>query len=134
MLKLQSRHRLDIHVAYFAHALFACIWARNAERLSSSLEASWSPGGQGLACRSVRSGFHLLLEALALPPGGEVLVSAVTHPDMVRILEAHELVAVPVDLSIATLAPKLELAERLVTARTAAILVAHLFGGRVAMG
>jgi perosamine synthetase len=43
-------------------------------------------------------------------------------------------VAVPVDLDVATLAPRLELAERLLTDRTAAILVAHLFGGRVAMG
>jgi dTDP-4-amino-4,6-dideoxygalactose transaminase len=52
---------------------------------------------------------------------------------MVRILEAHGLVAVPVDLDISTLAPSLELAERLVTRRTRAMLVAHLFGGRFAM-
>jgi perosamine synthetase len=133
MFTLQSRHRLDIRVHHFAYALFACAWAHDAERLSSRLEAGWSPCGQGLACRSVRSGFHLLLDALALPAGGEVLVSAVTHPDMVRILEAHGLVAVPVDLDVATLAPRLELAERLVTPHTKAVLIAHLFGGRVDM-
>jgi len=103
------------------------------DRLSARLEAAWSPGGKGMACRSVRSGFHLMLESLALPAGSEVLVSAVTHPDMVRILEAHGLVAVPVDLDVPTLAPRLEIAERLVTPHTVAILVAHLFGGRVAM-
>jgi perosamine synthetase len=134
MLTLQPRHRLDIRLRHFSYALLAAGWARNPERLSARVEAGWSPGGQGLPCRSVRSGFHLLLESLALPEGSEVLVSAVTHPDMVRILEAHGLVAVPVDLDVATLAPRLELAERLVTPRTAAILVAHLFGGRVAMG
>jgi perosamine synthetase len=134
MLTLQPRHCLDIRLRHFAHALLAAIWARSPERLSARVEAGWSPGGQALACRSVRSGFHLLLDSLALPAGSEVLVSAVTHPDMVRILEAHGLVAVPVDLDVATLAPRLELAERLVTPRTAAILVAHLFGGRVAMG
>ena len=84
-------------------------------------------------CRSVRSGFHLLLGALDLPSGGEVLVSAVTHPDMVRIIQAHGLVAVPIDLDVATLAPRLDVAERLVTPRTQAILSAHLFGGRVDM-
>lgn len=133
MLTLQSRHRLDIRLGDFAYALFASAWACDAERLSSRLESSWSPAGQGLACRSVRSGFHLLLDALALPAGGEVLVSAVTHPDMVRVLEAHGLVAVPVDLEAATLAPRLELAARFVTPRTRAILVAHLFGGRLDM-
>ncbi len=131
MLTLQPRHRLDIRLRHFAYALFACARARNAERLSARLVAAWSPSGQGVACRSVRSGFHLLLDALDLPPGAEVLVSAVTHPDMVRILEAHGLVAVPVDLDLATLSPRLELAERLVTPRTRAILLAHLFGGRV---
>src|SRR6202521_1922698 len=134
MLTVQSRHRLDIRLKHFGYALLASAWARDADRLSSRLETSWSPAGQGLACRSVRSGFHLMLEALALPAGGEVLVSAVTHPDMVRILEAHGLVAVPVDLDLATLAPRLELAELLVTRRTRAILVAHLFGGRFQMG
>jgi perosamine synthetase len=134
MLTLQPRHRLDIRLRDFAYALLSAAWARNPDRLTARVEAGWSPGGQALACRSVRSGFHLLLDSLALPAGSEVLVSAVTHPDMVRILEAHGLVAVPVDLDVATLAPRLELAERLMTARTAAILVAHLFGGRVAMG
>jgi perosamine synthetase len=134
MFTLQPRHRLDIRLRHFAYALMAGAWTRNPEDLSARLEARWSPGGQGLACRSVRSGFHLLLESLALPAGSEVLVSAVTHPDMVRILEAHGLVAVPVDLDVATLAPRLDLAERLVTPRAEAMLVAHLFGGRVAMG
>ncbi len=61
-------------------------------------------------------------------------MSAITHPDMVRIIEAHGLVAVPVDLDVATLAPRLEVAERLVTPKTRAILVAHLFGGRFDLG
>ena len=134
MFTLQPRHRLDVSLRHFVYALTAVAWARNPERLSARLEARWSPGSRVLACRSVRSGFHLLLESLALPAGSEVLVSAVTHPDMVRILKAHGLVPIPVDLNIATLAPRLDLAEQLLTPRTAAILVAHLFGGRVAMG
>jgi perosamine synthetase len=133
MLKLHSRHRLDIRLRDFAYALFAIASARDPQKQSARLAAAWSPSGQGLACRSVRSGFHLLLDALDLPVGNEVLVSAITHPDMVRILEAHGLVAVPVDLDIATLAPRPEVAERLVTPRTRAILIAHLFGGHVDM-
>jgi perosamine synthetase len=134
MLTLHSRHRLDIAFRHFLYALSACVWARYPQRLSARLAGGWSPSGHGIACRSVRSGFHLLLDALDLDAGDEVLVSAVTHPDMVRILEAHGLVAVPVDLDIGTLAPSLDSAERLVTERTRAILVAHLFGGRFDMG
>src|SRR6202521_157182 len=133
MLTLQSRHRIDIRLRHFAYALSACVWARDPEAIGARLVGAWSPSGQGLACRSVRSGFHLLLDALGLNAGDEVLVSAVTHPDMVRILEAHGLVPVPVDLDIATLAPRLDVAERLMTRRTRAFLVAHLFGGRFDM-
>jgi perosamine synthetase len=59
-----------------------------------------------------------------------VIVSAVTHPAMVEILELHGLRAVPVDLDLDTLAPRPESVDAAVTRRTRMILVAHLFGGR----
>jgi hypothetical protein len=45
-----------------------------------------------------------LLLARKFPPGSEIIFSAVTIPDMVRIVEAHDLVAVPVDLQENSLA------------------------------
>ena len=54
-------------------------------------------------CLSVRSGWDLLLHVLAWPAGSEVIVSAITHPDMIRILRAHGLVPVPVDVDLDTL-------------------------------
>jgi perosamine synthetase len=84
-------------------------------------------------CFSVPSAFELLLDALALEPGSEVLVSAVTHPDMPRIIERHELVPVPVDVDLATMAPEVAALELSVTERTRALLVAHLFGARFDM-
>jgi dTDP-4-amino-4,6-dideoxygalactose transaminase len=84
-----------------------------------------------LVCLSVRSGFDLLLSELAWPAGDEVLVTAITIPDMSRILREHGLQPVPVDLDPATLAPELAALERAVTPRTRAVLVAHLFGSRL---
>ncbi|HCK72012.1 MAG TPA: aminotransferase DegT, partial [Planctomycetaceae bacterium] len=49
-------------------------------------------------CLSVRTGFDLLFQALNLPAGSEVLVSALTIDGMLRVIEEHDLVAVPVDL------------------------------------
>ena len=73
---------------------------------------------------SVRAGFELLLDALELPTGSEVAVSAVTHPDMCRIIQRHGLRAVPVDIDEDKLAPRLDLLEEAITSRTRAILVA----------
>jgi dTDP-4-amino-4,6-dideoxygalactose transaminase len=94
---------------------------------------TWAAGGSGLVCLSVRSGFDLLLEALALAPGDEVACSAITHPDMVRILEAHGLQPLPVDVDPETLAPRVDALERAITPRTRVLVVAHLFGSRVAL-
>ena len=81
-------------------------------------------------CFSVRSAFELLLDALALEAGSEVLLSAITHPDMARIVSRHGLVPVPVDLDLETLEPQGALLERAVSERTRALVVAHLFGSR----
>ena len=83
-----------------------------------------------LVCFSVRSGLDLLLGALDEEPGGEVIVSAVTHPDMVRLIEGHGLRAVPLDLVPSTLEPRIELLEAALSPRTRAVMVAQLFGGR----
>lgn len=50
---------------------------------------------------------------------------------MVRIIQLHGLRAVPVDIDASTLAPDPLALRAAVTARTRAILVAHLFGARV---
>lgn len=72
-----------------------------------------------------------MLEALALPAEDEVIVSAITHPDMLRIIESHGLVVVPADLDTETLTPRRESLEAALSNRSRLFLVAHLFGGHV---
>lgn len=127
---LYPRHRLDVSVHDLLFGLSACLWAFRRRKLTAEVVRACPPGDDALVCFSVRSGFDLLLGALAETAGSEVLVSAVTHPDMVRIIEGHQLRAVPVDLETATLEPRVELLEAALTSRTRAVVVAHLFGGR----
>jgi perosamine synthetase len=130
MKRFFARHRLDIRPSHLVAALFGLAAADRGGAVRR-LEAAWSADGSGLACYSVRSGFHLLLSALALPRGSEVLFSAVTHPDMPRLAEHHGLVPVPVDLDPATLAPRPESLRAALSDRARVVVVAHLFGGRV---
>jgi perosamine synthetase len=128
--KLFARHRLDIEPSDIA-AGFAAMTATDAKGEAAEVERLWSPTGQALAAYSVRSGFHLLLTALNLPPGSEVAFSAVTHPDIPRLALHHGLVPVPVDLDRGTLAPRPDALMRAITPRTRMLVVAHLFGGLV---
>ncbi len=131
---MHARLLLDIGWRDLASGLAACALARGPERRMRRVEALFSPRGDALATLSVRSGLDLYLQALALSPGSEVLVSSLTIPHMVAIVEAHRLRVVPFALDPRTLGPASGELERLATLRTRAVLFAHLFGQRADLG
>jgi len=53
---------------------------------------------------------------------------------MVRIIQEHGLLAVPVDIDPGTLAPRPWMLEAALTPRTRVVLVAHIFGGLMHLG
>ncbi|HET6658851.1 MAG TPA: DegT/DnrJ/EryC1/StrS family aminotransferase [Rubrobacter sp.] len=131
---MYARHRLDISVEDIA---FGVLWHSRRlkrEKLEGEVLRLCSLEEEGLVCFSVRSGWDLWLGAQGLWAGDEVLVSAVTHPDMVRIISEHGLRAVPVDIDPGTLTPRPCMLEAAFTPRTRVVLVAHLFGGRMDLG
>lgn len=123
------RGPLDISWPDLAYG--ACAALRSGDRDAAKAEVLERFGDDpdtGMVCLSVRTGFDLLLDRLALPEGSEVLMSAVTIRDMVSIVREHGLVPVPVDLDPATLAVEPEALRAAVSPRTRAVVVAHLFG------
>lgn len=128
---MYARKRLDIGWSDLAAGALRAALSAPAESLARDVEARLSgEGREAIAFLSLRSGFDLMLRELALPRGSEVIVSALTIPDMWTLLEHHGLRVVPVDVDSATLAPSAADIERLVTPATRAVLVAHLFGTR----
>ena len=124
------RRRLDIGWTDIAWACSRCLFpTASAANARDRLEAAWGGESEAVACLSVRTGFDLLLRALALPAGSEVLMSALNVPGMFRIVEAHGLVPVPLDLG-PNLSPSPEVVRNAITPRSRAIVVAHLFGAR----
>ena len=125
------RKRLDIGWSDLAFGVLRACLPTDRPAIQRQVETSWSDADNVLACLSVRSGFDLLLGALELPQGSEVLMSAVTIRHMVELVEQHGLVPIPVDLDIHRMAPRVDLMRRAITPATRAIVVAHLFGGRI---
>src|SRR5215217_6142879 len=129
-----ARHRLDISVRDISFGVLSCGWQLRREKLEVEVLRQCSLEEEGLVCLSVRSGWDLWLGAQGLRAGDEVIVSAITHPDMIRIIQEHGLRAVPVDIDPETLAPRPWMLEAALTPRTRVVLVAHLFGGRMDLG
>jgi dTDP-4-amino-4,6-dideoxygalactose transaminase len=124
------RKRLDFGYADVLYGLTASCRRLDRSRLVCQVRQSWTQAAECLPCLSVRSGFDLLLQVLGLPHGGEVLMSAVTIHDMVRIVHQHGLTPVPLDVDLRTMAPPVEAVERAISPRSRVIVLAHLFGGR----
>jgi dTDP-4-amino-4,6-dideoxygalactose transaminase len=106
---------------------------RDGPATESVVGADWIPSNEAFVSLSVRTGWDLFLKAQGFESGEQIIVSGVTIPDMVRIIEHHDLVAVPAAVDADRLEPSLDEIERAITPRTRAILVAHLFGSRIDM-
>jgi dTDP-4-amino-4,6-dideoxygalactose transaminase len=130
---MHPRLRLDLGWRDLLFAAAACVLARGRERRARRVEECFDARGDAMATLSVRSAFDLYLSVLNLPHGSEVLVSGLTIPHMVQIVEAHGLRVVPFALDARTLAPAAGELERCATSRTRAVLFAHLFGERTSL-
>lgn len=127
------RKRIDISWRDIAVGLGYCVTPTNRQRAIDDLESAWSDSNEAFVCLSVRSGFDLLLETLDWAPRSEVILTAMTIPDMARIVREHQLDPVPVDLDMTSVSPLASQIEASITPKTRAIVVAHLFGGTIDM-
>lgn len=128
--KLNVYPRLQLHISFsdLVAILFSFFYFSNREQHTSEIQSFWQGNKNVLVTLSVRTSFDLLLQSLNLPAGTEVLMSAVNIRDMVEVVKRHGLVPVPVDISLDTLAPSLQLLETLISEKSRVFLVAHLFG------
>jgi len=121
------RKRIDISWSDLFFGMWQCIASPNPDNTIEAINVQWG-GRSTFSCLSVRTGFDLLLKTLNYEKGREVLISALTIPDMVEIIEEHGLVAVPVEINECTALPSAESVEALITNNTCAVIVTHLFG------
>lgn len=127
------RKRLDIGWTDIFFGMGSCFWPGSRDRVQRRIGEFWSSSSDTVVTIAERSGFDLILEALALPRGSEILISALNIRSMFEVIERHGLVAVPIDLDMSTLEMKREELERAVNKNTKAILYAQLFGSRLPM-
>ncbi|HEY9834689.1 MAG TPA: aminotransferase class V-fold PLP-dependent enzyme [Stenomitos sp.] len=128
--RLNVYPRLQLHISFsdLAASLLSFLSVSNREQHLQEIQSFWKSDKEILVTLSVRTSLDLMLQSLNLPTGSEVLMSAVNIRDMVEIVQRHGLVPVPVDISLDTLTPSLQLVESLISEKSRVFLVAHLFG------
>lgn len=124
------RTQLKIGFADLAAGYLASL--RGLDRCSEAeLAESYFGTNDTIAAYSVRSGLDLLLQAAKLAPGDEVIFTALNVKGMVKVVNEHGLVPVPVDLDFETMAAKKGALTRAITPRSKVFVAAHLFGARM---
>lgn len=124
----------DTDFTHISYAAAQCLCVRDnkyREKLEHDLARLWTSKSNlnhVMVLLSVRTGFDLFLKVKNFPPGSEIIMSAINIPDMSKIVLSHRLVVVPLDVSIDTLEPKIDLLPKLVSNKTVAIVVAHIYG------
>jgi len=127
------RKRLDFKYIDLLIALGYCLnplLDRN--QISYSIKKLW-PNGNVLIGLSVRTIFDALLSELNFHKGSEVIITGINIPDMVHIVQTHDLKVVPIDLDMSTLQIKPGVIEQALSDRTVMVVVGHLFGSRMEM-
>ncbi len=124
------RKRLDIGLGALFASMARVPFVFDAASARARLEQLWTTDRPALATLSVRSAFDLYLQSVDWEPGSEVIMTAVTVPQMAELVRAHGFVPVAAPLPLETMWPTLDDLESLRTPRTRAVLVAHLFGAR----
>jgi perosamine synthetase len=125
------RTQLKIGWADLAAGFAASLAPRDRSAERARAETYFSASGDTIAAFSVRSGFDLMLQALDLKPGDEVIFSALNVKGMVKIVKEAGLVPVPVDLDLAHMGPSAERLKAAITPRSKVFVAAHLFGTRL---
>jgi perosamine synthetase len=108
-----------------------CFKSKDRETLRRGVESFFADNDDTIVTYSVRSGFDLLIQALELEPGDEVIFSALNVKGMVRVVRDARLVPVPVDLDRGSMGPSLEKLQAAITPRSRVFVAAHLFGTRL---
>jgi perosamine synthetase len=130
-MKVYPRLQLDITFKDLSVSLLSTCLVADRKTIVSSIRSYWQTPKEILISLCVRTSFDLLLRSLKLPPGAEILMSAVNIKHMEEIVKQHDCIPVPIDLDLATLAPSIELLARSISAQSRILVIAHLFGAMI---
>jgi dTDP-4-amino-4,6-dideoxygalactose transaminase len=129
--KMYPRLMFDINAKDMAALLLYTVgFAGSADVARARVGKLWHPKDPDavIVTLSIRTFFDALLTSLKLPPGSEVVMSAITIPQMVDIMHYHKLVPRAFDIDMVTFKPNIQQCKSLITPKSKMMIVAPLFG------
>ncbi|TYQ27604.1 cell wall biogenesis protein [Pseudanabaena sp. UWO311] len=130
-MKIYPRIELDITIKDLSVGLISSFSSPERSKIITQIQSYWHTPKEVLVTLCVRTSFDLLLQALCLPAGSEIMMSAVNIAHMEEIVKKHHCIPVPIDIDLETLVPSLELLKSSISNQSRIFVVAQLFGAIV---
>ncbi len=127
-MKIYPRIELDITIKDISVSLISSFAWTERSKIITQIQSYWHTPKEVLITLCVRTSFDLLLQALCLPAGSEIIMSAVNIAHMEEIVKKHRCIPVPIDIDLETLAPSLESLKDSISDQSRIFVVAQLFG------
>lgn len=102
-MKVYPRIELDITIKDLSFSLLSTFALTERKKIISQIQSYWSTPKEVLVTLCVRTSFDLLLQALRLPVGSEIMMSAVNIVHMEAIVKKHNCIPIPIDIELETL-------------------------------
>ena len=83
---------------------------------------------QAISVNSATAGMHIVLSALNISPGDEIITPSMTFASTINMIALRGATPVFIDIDYGTLNINADLIEEKITKRTKAIIPVHLFG------
>ena len=133
MIRVYPRKKLDYSFRNILSALTMTISPRlDKNTIINEIESLW-PRENVIVALSVRTIFDSILTSKNFEKGSEVIMTGITIPDMVKIVESHGLKIIPIDIDMERLQIREKDVNKAISNKTVMIVVAHLFGSRMEM-
>ena len=100
MIRVYPRKKLDYSFRNILSALTMTISPRlDKNKIINEIESLW-PRENVIVALSVRTIFDSILTSKNFEKGSEVIMTGITIPDMVKIVESHDLKIIPIDIDM----------------------------------
>ena len=126
MIRVYPRKKLDYSFRNILSALTMTISPRlDKNTIINEIESLW-PRENVIVALSVRTIFDSILTGKNFEKGSEVIMTGITIPDMVKIVESHSLKIIPIDIDMERLQIKEEDVKKAISNKTVMIVLMRL--------
>ena len=130
---INARPDIEWKDIYFGVKSCFCNYKEQSDVYASQIQSTWSITEEAFPCYSLFTGIDLVLKTMQYRAGTEILIPSIINPGIKEVISLNKCNSIPYEINLMDMSPEIESVKSLITDKTKAIYVSHMFGGRFIM-